>query len=285
MAKFRDNALRRFVGLEPFPQPPLICTRYPVVLMHGFGLLAGLRKHGHLHHEAMDLRRHGVIAYAPNVAPYNTVPVRASMWQDRIEYILEETGAERLNLIAQSMGGLDARYLISTLGLHEAVATLVTVSSPHRGTAIAEIALKQPERLRQWTADLANWMGANTLDDGTADILQAVKELTPAYICDSFNPSVPDHPAIRYWSYAGQAGKGTRIPINPFLKIPNTMLFQREGVNDGMVSVESARWGEYLGTLDADHAQEVGLQGLSSHSFDSKAFYRSVVKMLAAEGY
>ena len=285
MPKSRDNTLRRLIGQEPFPQPPLIRARYPVVLMHGFGLMAGLRKPGHLHAEAMDLRKHGVLAYAPNVAPYNTVSVRAAMWKDRLSYILEETGAERLNLIAQSMGGLDARYLISVEGLHEVVATLVTVSTPHRGTALADILLDQPERPRQWAVDLANWMGANALADADANALQALTELTPRHVCETFNPSVADHPAVRYWSYGAQAGKGTRIPINPFLSLSNAWIYQREGLNDGLVSVESSRWGHYLGTLDADHGQEVGIQGFPGNKFNAKAFYRSVVEMLAREGF
>lgn len=285
MSKSKESPLRRLLGMEPFPQPPLIRTRYPVVLMHGFGVLAGLRKHGHLHNEAMFLRRHGVLAYAPNVSPYDTVSVRAAMWQDRLTHILQETGADRLNLIAQSMGGLDARYAISVEGLHEVVATLVTVSTPHRGTAVADIFLDQPERPRQWVVDLANWLGTNALDDASADMLQALTELTPAHVRETFNPAVPDHPSVRYWSYAAQAGKGTAIPVNPLLKLSNAWIYQREGLNDGLVSVESARWGQFLGTLDADHGQEVGLQGFTTHSFDAKVFYRSVVEMLAQEGF
>jgi triacylglycerol lipase len=285
MSKSKESPLRRLLGMEALPQPPLIRTRYPVVLLHGFGVLAGLRKHGHLHNEAMFLRRHGVWAYAPNVSPYDTVSVRAAMWQDRLTRILQETGADRLNLIAQSMGGLDARYAISVQGLHEVVATLVTVSTPHRGTAVADIFLDQPERLRQWVVDLANWLGANALDDASADMLQALTELKPAHLHETFNPAVPDHPSVRYWSYAAQAGKGTTVPINPILKLSNAWIYQREGVNDGLVSVESARWGQFLGTLDADHGQEVGLQGLTTHSFDAKVFYRSVVEMLAQEGF
>ena len=285
MATLRENALRRLVGLEPFPQPPLIRTRYPVVLMHGFGLLAGLRKQGHLHDEAMCMREHGVVAYAPNVAPYNTVPTRAAMWQERLEYILRETGAERLNLVAQSMGGLDARYLISRLGLHEVVASLVTVATPHRGTTVAEIMLNQPERVRQWAVDFTNWMGTIVLEDAEADALQALHELTPAYLAETFNPTVPDHPAVRYWSYAAQAGKGTQTPIHPFLRLGNTWIYEKEGCNDGLVSVESARWGAFLGTLEADHAQQVGLQGFPAGKFDSKQFYCSVAEMLAREGF
>ncbi len=286
MARFKDRALRLLVSLEPFPQPPLLRTRYPVVLMHGFGMLAGLRRGGHLHEAALHLRLRGVVAYAPNVASYSTVAVRTAMWMDRLRHILAETEADRLNLIAHSMGGLDARYLISAMGLHETVASLVTVSTPHRGTAVAEIMLQQPRRLRQWVADFANWMGAKALEDtdADADLLQALTELSPAHLREAFNPSVPDHPAVRYWSYAAAAGKGTETPVNPFLKISNGLLYEREGLNDGLVSVESARWGVFLGTLGADHMQEVGLQGLGSRTFDANAFYRSVVQMLADEG-
>ena len=285
MPKRRDSAFRRLVGLEPFPQPPLIRTRHPVVLMHGFGLMGSLGKAGYLHDEAMDLRRHGVLAYAPNVAAYNTVSVRAAMWQDRLAHISKETGAERLNLIAHSMGGLDARYMISVMGLHEVIATLVTVATPHRGTVVADILLNQPERLRQWIVDLANWVGANALDDASADMLQALTELTPTHVCETFNPTAPDHPAVRYWSYAGRSGKGTNRPIHPFLKLSNAWIYQREGLNDGLVSVESAQWTHFLGTLDADHTQQVGVQGFPGNKFDSKAFYRSVVEMLAQEGF
>jgi triacylglycerol lipase len=273
------------MGLEVFPQPPLIRTRYPVLLMHGFGILGGLRRGGHLHDEAMHLRLHGVLAYAPNVASYNTVAVRATMWQDRIAHILEETGADKINLVAQSMGGLDARYLISERGYHEVVASLVTIATPHRGTAIAEIMLKQPERLRKWGIDFANWMGSQSLKDTDADTLQALTELSPAYVQETFNTQVPDHPSVRYWSYAGAAGKDTDIPINPFLKLSNTLLYAREGRNDGLVSVESAKWGTFVEVIEADHAQQVGIPGLTTHAFDANAFYCSVVERLHDEGF
>lgn len=278
-----ESTLKRLVGQEPFPQPPVIRTQYPVVLMHGFGLLAGLRRGGHLHDEAMNLRRHGVLAYAPNVASYNTVEVRAAMWKERLQTVLRETGVERLSLIAHSMGGLDARYLISVLEMHDRIATLVTVATPHHGTTLADMLLSQPERLRTWIVELANWMGTNALEGATADMLTALNQLTPAYICETFNPAVPDHPSVTYHSYAAAAGKGTDIPVNPWLMVGNAWVYQREGPNDGMVSVESATWGTFLGTIDADHAQEVGIQGLSTHSFDSNAFYRSIVERIAEE--
>lgn len=252
--------------------------------MHGFGIFASLRRGGHLHQEAMNLRSHGVLAYAPNVSAYNTVAVRSEMWKGRLHQILEESGAERLNLIAQSMGGLDARYLISRLGMHDAVASLVTVSTPHRGTGIADIVLERPEWMRRWTAGVLNWMGQTALEDASADFLRSVAELTPDFVTVAFNTRAPDHPGVRYYSFAGRAGRGTNVPINPWLRILNRQLYPREGINDGFVAVDSARWGEYLGTVDADHAQQVGLTfGLGD--FDSNAFYCSVVERLANDGF
>lgn len=280
-----SSPLKKLVRLEPFPQPPLVYLRHPVVLLHGFGVMAGLQRKGHLHEEALHLRLHGIRAYAPNVAPYHTVPFRAAMWQERIAHILAETRAERLNLIAHSMGGLDARYLISRMGLHPVVASLITVSTPHHGSSLADFVLEQPERIRDLMTDVSNWMGTAALADTEADFLQAVQELRPAYVQETFNPAVPDMPGVYYGSYAGQAGEGTDSPINPFMRLFNYQIFKREGINDGFVSVASAQWGTFLGTIAADHTQQVGLPFTPRSRFRSKDFYLSIVRLLAQEGF
>lgn len=285
MSTLAERAMKRFAGLKPRPQPPLIRTRYPVMMMHGFGLLASLRKGGHLHEEAMNLRTHGVLAYAPNVLPYHTVSTRVGMWEQHLQFILEETGAEKVSLIAHSMGGLDARYLVSERGWHERVSAVVTVATPHHGSSIATVVQKQPDLVRTRLTALVDWMGANAMDDASADFEQAILELTPDYVTDVFNPSVPDHPDVRYWSFAGAAGKGTDRPINPFLVPLNKVLYGYEGVNDGFVSETSARWGTFLGTLEADHTQQVGLEYTPRSTFHAAAFYRGVVQMLADEGF
>ncbi|MDZ4701818.1 MAG: alpha/beta fold hydrolase [Rhodothermales bacterium] len=279
-----ETALQRLLGLTPFPEPPLIKLRYPVVMMHGFGMVAALRRNGHLYDFAMDLRSRGVLAFAPNVPPYNPVPVRAAIWKDRLQQILERTGAEKVNLIAHSMGGLDARFLISREGFNDRVASLVTVATPHHGSAIASFLLDQPDRLRIWLADLANWLGTNTMREVEADFLTTVTDLAPAYMQDTFNRTVLDAPDVRYWSFAARAGKGTGMGISPFLRPLNAILYGREGINDGFVSVESARWGECLGILDADHAQQLGIQFPSRNSFDAFALYRQIAEMLSEKG-
>jgi triacylglycerol lipase len=285
MPGIAETAVQKLAGMVPMPQPPILRMRYPVVFMHGFGMLGALRRGGHLHDDAMYLRQHGIWAYAPNVSPYDTVAVRCQSWMVHFEHILAETGAEKLNVIAQSMGGLDARYLISRKGLHEVVATLTTISTPHHGSGAAVFVLEQPDRLRAMAADLVNWMGSIALEDATADVITAVRELTPEFMINRFNTEVPNHPSVLYQSYAGASGKGTANRINPLLIPLNNIVYARDGVNDGFVPVKSAKWGVFKGVIDADHAQQVGIQVIPGATFRSKEFYLGVVRELAAEGY
>lgn len=283
--KFPITALQRITGLKAFPQPSLITVDAPVVFLHGFGIGASLRRGGHLHKEAMHLRSRGVKAVAPNVSPYNTVRARTVLWHDRLTEILEATGADRLLLITHSMGGLDARYLISEMGWHEVVDVLVTVSAPHRGSSVASLILDQPDAVRSWLADMADWVGRHVLEDGSANLMQALTELTPTYMKETFNPAVPNHPDVEYWSFGCEAGRGTSIPIDPLFRYFNNYLYEREGSNDGIVSVQSARWGQYLGTVEADHARQVGLSSTLAAPFDSNAFYASIAERFAEEGF
>lgn len=285
MAKIADNALKRIAGLDPFPLPKVIPTRYPVVLMHGFGLLAGLRRGGHLKTAAEHLRLRGVRAFAPNVAPYNTVAFRSRMWLSRIEQAMEQARTDRITLIAHSMGGLDARWLISQHGLGDRVTALVTVATPHRGSAVADYIASGPERLGNWLTEVANWMGTTLIQDGEADFRTAIRELTPANIVENFNPHVVDDPRVRYWSYAGVAGRGCDHSINPLLRPFNNYLYDREGRNDGLVSEESARWAEFLGDIPADHMQQIGGSFPGSSGFDHAEFYASLATMLADSGF
>ncbi len=278
------TALQRITGLDPFPQPSVIPTRHPIILMHGFGIGASFRRGGHLHEETMHLRSRGVRAVAPNVSPYNTVKSRCEMWEDRLTRVLDETNTDQISIIAHSMGGLDARHLISKKGWHDTVEALVTVATPHRGSSVASLILRQPQSVRKWLADMADWLGRHILEDGSANIRQALRELTPEYVENTFNEEVPDHPDVQYWSYGCQAGKGTDIPIDPIFRYLNSHLYKHEGVNDGIVSVQSARWGKYLGTINADHARQVGIRSRLAASFDAKEFYASIAQKLANEG-
>jgi len=90
----------------------------------------------------------------------------------------------------------------------------------------------------------------------------AYANLTTTYLTETFNPRTPDDPRVRYFSVAGRTG-GLNI-WHP-LWLPKLVLDDADGGegNDGLVSVHSARWGEFLGTLEgADHWTLRGASGI-----------------------
>ena len=273
---------RRAVEFAPMPQPPLRPTRYPVVLMHGFGALANTVQGGVLHSEAMDLRTRGVLAYAPHVNPYDTVDVRAVAWADRVGRVLDETGADKVNLVGFSSGGLDARCLVGEMDWAPQVASLVTVATPHRGTALARFVLERPGRQRAWTVAVMDFMGRAAYEGAAPRAAVALAELTPEGVAARFPEATI--PGVWCASFAARAGKGTTARMYPPLVLPNRILYALSGLNDGIVPTASAAWGEALGVLDADHARLVGLSLTPSALFESRTFYRSVCERLAARG-
>src|SRR6267154_5683824 len=133
------------------------------------------RRHRYFRNISERLAAPGFDFHRPGVPPRASVPVRAG----KLVALLRELPGERINVIAHSMGGLDARYAITRLGLSERVACLVTIGTPHRGTPLVDLPLP---RLA------ARLLGAAGLTD-----------LTPRALL-RFNQEVPDAEGVRYYS-------------------------------------------------------------------------------------
>ena len=283
---------RRAVELAPMPQPPLRPTRHPVVLMHGFGALANLMQDGVLHAEAMHLRTRGVAAYAPHVNPYDTIATRARAWAERIERVLDETGAERVNLVAFSSAGLEARWLAAR-GWAPRIASIVTVSSPHRGTALADLVLGRAELpvgeplarvVRRVAVGVMEFMGRAAYETAPPNVEAALDELSPASVCRRFEPEHPMPDGVWCASFTGRAGPGTDVPCYAPLVAMNRLLYRLQGVNDGIVPTAGGWWGERLGLLDADHARQIGMALTPSDRYDSLTFFAGVADTLRRRG-
>src|SRR5260370_31451459 len=97
--------------------------RYPVVLAHGFlgfdELELGWHRHAYFRGIAARLEQIGAKVYSPRVPPAASIATRA----DRLGALIRALPDERVNIVAHSMGGLDARYAISQLGLSGKVAS------------------------------------------------------------------------------------------------------------------------------------------------------------------
>lgn len=188
------------------------------------------------------------------------VDSRASDLKENLLKILEQTGAEKVNIIAHSMGGLDARHMMfndrNAGGIHEHVASLTTISTPHWGSPFADWGLRNlsliPGILKRIGLDVSAFEDLQT------------------HTCKAFNenPEVIEFESecqatVTFQTYAG---KQDFWGIFNLLKGPARIIEEKEGANDGLVSVESAKWKEayFKGVLNnTDHLNELGWWDIS----------------------
>lgn len=181
----------------------------------------------------------------------------------------------KVNLIAHSMGGLDSRYLISKLEKSNyEVVSLTTVTTPHRGSEMADYVVNLAKAIPR-----------------EPPLPPSIYQLTTSYL-KKFNEEVQDDPNVLYFSY-GACFKPQWY--NVFYGSWN-IINKDGGANDGIVSVKSAKWGTYLGTLrNVDHLDLINWtntfkRALSSVSktdheeIDSVALYLDIADNLAKRG-
>uniref|UniRef100_L2GAC9 GPI inositol-deacylase n=1 Tax=Colletotrichum fructicola (strain Nara gc5) TaxID=1213859 RepID=L2GAC9_COLFN len=248
----------------------------PIVLAHGLMGFAELRLGSR---PPRPRRQPG----RPAVPPSGSIEERAAkLGAD----IAAKARGRSVNIIAHSMGGLDARYMISHLKPADVdVKSLVTVATPHRGSAFADFLING-----QGPIKLANLYG---LIERAGLGTKAFGQLTREYMEGEFNPKTPDSDKVRYFSY----GACTSTPplLSPFRQ-SHRILEEVEGANDGLVSVASSQWGDYKGTLvDVSHLDLINwsnrvrwtvrkvLMG-QTRTFNAVAFYLDIADMLAKEG-
>ena len=257
--KDRSGLLKR-LELKEYPQPKVWSLRHPVLLCHGFGAIGSLVRPSPLHDPCMWMREHGLLAFAPNIVPYAPIEVRARSWTRIITELSQKYSIIKFNVIAHSMGGLDMRYALAHLGIGEKVASLTTIATPHKGTYLADFVHNTPGALSERIGDIVDWFADNVYVKERSDAFGSVEQLTRKYVQKHFNPNTPNPAAIPIFSYSAAVGKGTQNPLNPVFLFQNNLIHEKEGPNDSFVSVESAQWGEHLGTIQLSHLNQINVQ-------------------------
>jgi pimeloyl-ACP methyl ester carboxylesterase len=131
-------AMVAIVALWPFgvvgrPRVRSAGATRPVVLVHGWGL-----NRASLAMLAARLRKDGRDAYTINypslVADTDS---KARAVAEQLRRIIAESGAERVDVVAHSLGGVLTRAAVRWHGADAIIGNVVTLGSPHRGTALA----------------------------------------------------------------------------------------------------------------------------------------------------
>ena len=223
-------------------------TKYPVVLIHGIG---------YTDEENPDywgpvpeaLREEGARVFFGCQGAFGSVADNARQLRENIENICREEKADKLNLIAHSKGGIEARYMISVLDGAGFTASLTTIATPHHGiSSIDELKKNKPALLSGFYSffSLITRMGGGTPPKDNNIYYQMSSDYMSV-----FNEIVKDSPDVYYQSYACRMKSPFTDPaFSPFHRISN----KSGEINDGLVPVESAKWGEFRGVYTGPDA-------------------------------
>ncbi len=262
-------------------------TIYPVILVSGLGFQDNISMTDYWGKTPDFLKAHGCEVYTAYQDAFNSHVDNAIKLKYRILEILEQTGKEKINIIGHSKGGIEARYLISRLGFADKVASLTTLGSPHRGSGIADIVIGRIPLPKFVLARLMNIYG-RMIGDKKPDSMRAAVQLTKLSM-ENFNIDVPDIEGVYYQSYAAHV---TRNYPSIMWKSLAGILHNIDGNNDGLVSIESAKWGNYRGVIHTEecpslsHADIINLQQFAIvKEFRSHWFFAHIIHDLKNRGF
>lgn len=274
--------------LNDMRQENEVCkTKYPIVLVHGI-FFRDWQLVNYWGRIPKELTRNGADIHYGGQQSAAAVAASAAELKETVRKVLAETGAEKVNLIAHSKGGLDARYAISRLGLAPYVASLTTINTPHRGCIFAQTLMdKLPAALLHWMEQKYNAV-FHTLGDKAPDFLAGVTDLR-ADTCARFNDEVPDAQGVLYQSVMSTMRRAGSAP--PPLNFTYLLVkrYDKEP-NDGLVALSSAQWGHYLGSFTAPHKRGIShgdiidLMREDIDGFDVREFYVGLVRDLKNRG-
>lgn len=287
-----------------------ICnTKYPIIFVHGaFFKDENMLGINYWWGIPAALEDEGAVVYVAQQDTFNGTIERAKEVAKEIGelYALNPTW-KKVNIIAHSQGPLDSRYMISNLSIpgkglaRNYVASLTSISGVHRGSEIADLLWKMYKGIPVLGSALGDVIGAAVnafakifyYNEQDQNCMLTLYSLTTDYMKNVFNPMTPDAAGVYYQSWGGKikgiAPELENVLVTPLWTIMNLM---GAGDNDCMVSITSAKWGNWRGTLTGawwcdgvNHFNEIGHFFGATPGFDAPGFYVDVVKELKSLGY
>lgn len=280
------------VDPDPDPAEPLRGPPYPIVLVHGFFASGEMGPVDYWWRIPEALRKAGHEVYVVVNDPANPPEQRAEHLARFVDDVLASTRSEKVNLLGHSMGGLDSRWLVSSLGYGDRVASITTVATPHRGSPVADAALGLIPGLARPVVDaLASALYGLLLGVDEQRAMDTVTVLSSAG-AHRFNADTPDDPRVAYFSIVGTTSGDPLFLFRglDYCDAPlwTTFTFLRlvGHKSDGMVPVSSQEWGEVVERVQADHLNQVGhLLGITGNATNPWRMYVRQAERLRARGF
>lgn len=339
---FADNVTRLWTriryGRPPegadLGPPPVIAanpegkpTKYPIVLVHGIqGSLEKWTFEGVPEALAGTCEKVDLVLFCEGggdgqqvmvaqLPPYAGVEARAEFLAEQIDLALAHFGTNKVNIVAHSMAGLDARCVISNAagcdqgkdyGAH--IASLTTISTPHAGTPIIDRLGKfAPKLVVQIVHKVFQWMGSHSDLGDIVDVPALLHDLSSEG-ARQFNQEHPLDPRVEVFEWRGIASapwaqtslvddvtsktsyRGYEGATDTMDPITWMMAWLQSGLSDGIVPSSSAQLDgpqvHFMGYIPADHPDQVDSKGPDEVTgYDSVTFFRNLAFDLADWGY
>lgn len=283
-------------------------TKYPVVFapgVLGFDKLVGFVDYWY--GIPGDLRSNGATVFITSASAFNSSELRGEQFLKQAQDILAVSGAAKINIIAHSHGGFSARYAMDLLP--GKVASVTTMSSPHKGTPVADV-IRKVAPAGSVTEAVAGQIGnafSYFIDflAGTSyreNVLGTLASMTTQGVAE-FNSRHPDGvPAsacgegaysskgIRFYSLGGaQPVTNVLDPLDGFFGIMSlAFVGKADSQSDGLIGRCSNHFGQVIrDNYPWNHPDEInhtlGVRGLFTPN--PVDVYRGQVNRLKVAGY
>lgn len=262
-------------------------TQYPILMVHGI-FFRDWKNFNYWGRVPKVLEENGAVIHYGSHQSSASVEQCAQELQQCITDIVRETGCEKVNIIAHSKGGLDARYAISVLGMAPQVASLTSINTPHLGCNYVRKLLRLiPQKSIAFIGKKYESLYTK-LGDDNPDFFSGLQGLTDQE-CARLGALMPDDPDILYQSVASRmkSHSSAMFPLNVGYGL---IKFFGGGDNDGLVSTASMAWGDFLGVLSTksgqgiSHGDMIDLTRKNIPGFDVCEFYVDLVSKLKLRG-
>lgn len=259
-------------------------TRYPLFFVHGMGFRDDSKWYSYWGRITGCLKAQGAAVFFSNHDCIGTIGDNAVKIKERLDDLIKTEKLAKVNIIAHSKGGIEARYLISNLEAAAHTASLTTFASPHRGIKALDSVCRMPFALPAANPLVNAYF--KLWGDKNPQFKKTVTELTSENM-QKFNAENPDNPDVRYFSYAAKMKNALSDPLF-FLTFP--IIKCTDGDNDGLIPIESAQWGNFKGVIEnksgrgISHADMTDIRRVPIDGFDITDVYVEHVKELKRLG-
>lgn len=291
---FYKNSKREYMiesarlELDDSRKESTVCaTRYPILLVHGI-FFRDWQLVNYWGRIPAALEKNGAQLFYGRQQSSLAIAESAKEVKEAIAKVIIETGAEKVNIIAHSKGGLDSRYAISCLGMDKYVASLTTINTPHKGCDMVDWLLKRvPGGIVKMIEKRYNRIFSK-LGDKAPDFMAGVRDLS-AERAKSYDTEMPDSPLVSYRSVMSvmRGPRSAGFPLN----IGCMLIKKLNGANDGLVWEESAKHGSQHMLITnskkrgISHGDVIDLMRENIEGFDVREFYVGLVSELKADGF